>query len=184
MSKSTMPVLEDGALRLRPPRAQDVEARLALGNTPEIEHMLGVHPDDVQPQTFDGAQAWVETHMAIRNLWMVDLDDRLIGNAFFHSFDKHDKRATLALGILDPNLLGQGLCTRILHMMLGWPFENNKLHRVSLWVLAYNLRAIAAYKKVGFVQEGIGREAALVGTDRHDDVLMGLLASEYRGIAA
>lgn len=181
MSKSYVPVLEDGALRLRPPCAEDVAARLALGNAPEIQHMFGVHPDDVQPLTPADAQAWVDEQLSLKNTWMVEFDDRLIGNGFFHSFDKHDKRATLALGILDANLLGQGLGTRILHMLLGWAFENNRLHRVSLRVLTYNLRAIAAYKKVGFVREGIEREAALVGTDRHDDVLMGLLASEYQG---
>ncbi len=184
MTTDHVPVLENGNLRLRPPRIEDVEARFALGNSPEIEHMLGINPDEFAPLTLEGARAWVERNMAMKNMWMIDFDDRLIGNAFLHSFDMHDRRATLALGILDPTLLGQGLGTRVLHMMLGWAFENRNLHRVSLRVLAYNRRAIAAYKKVGFVREGVEREAALVGSDRHDDWLMGLLKSEYRGIAA
>jgi len=53
------------------------------------------------------------------------------------------------------------------------------LHRVSLRVLAYNVRAIRCYSACGFVEEGREREAAFVGGEWHDDVMMGLLAHEF-----
>ena len=53
------------------------------------------------------------------------------------------------------------------------------LHRISLRVLEYNARAIAAYRKVGFVEEGLLRESCKVGDEWHNDVMMGLLAQEF-----
>jgi hypothetical protein len=60
-----------------------------------------------------------------------------------------------------------------------------RLRRLSLCVVAYNLRAIRAYEKCGFRIEGREREAALVDGQWHDDVMMGMLDREYastRGI--
>ena len=42
-------------------------------------------------------------------------------------------------------------------------------------MLEFNDRAICAYEKGGFVVEGREREAALIGADWHDDLIMGLL---------
>ena len=47
-------------------------------------------------------------------------------------------------------------------------------------VLDFNSRAIAAYEKVGFVIEGRERQAARVGDDWHDDIIMGLIAEDFR----
>lgn len=37
-----------------------------------------------------------------------------------------------------------------------------------------------SYLACGFVVEGREREAALVGAERHDDIMMGILAREFR----
>ena len=54
------------------------------------------------------------------------------------------------------------------------------LHRLDLRVIAYNVRAIRCYLACGFVVEGREREAALVGGEWHDDIMMGALAREFR----
>jgi RimJ/RimL family protein N-acetyltransferase len=46
-------------------------------------------------------------------------------------------------------------------------------------VVDYNLRAIRAYQKCGFVVEGREREAAFVDGIWHDDVMMAILDREY-----
>ncbi|MDG1067581.1 MAG: GNAT family protein [Sulfitobacter sp.] len=181
MTDTTVPVLEDAELRLRPPHESDVAARLALGNTPEIQHMFGLHPEQSKPLTQDGAQAWVDLQLATPNVWMIELGGRLVGNVFLHTLNWQDRRASLALGILDPDLLGKGYGSRVLHLLLDHAFGAMGLHRIALRVLDYNARAIAAYAKAGFVVEGREREAALVGGRYHDDLSMGLLAHEYQG---
>lgn len=57
------------------------------------------------------------------------------------------------------------------------------LHRVDLRVLAYNERAIAAYRKCGFSQEGVERESAWIDGKWFDDVMMSILEDEYRALA-
>ena len=54
-----------------------------------------------------------------------------------------------------------------------------RMHRIGIRVLAYNQRAIHAYKKCGFVIEGRERETAFVDGAWHDDVMMGLLDHEF-----
>ncbi|WP_051928544.1 GNAT family N-acetyltransferase [Palleronia rufa] len=49
------------------------------------------------------------------------------------------------------------------------------LHRVDLRVRAFNARAIRCYLSCGFRHEGVGREAALIDGEGHDDWIMGVL---------
>lgn len=61
--------------------------------------------------------------------------------------------------------------------MLDLAFDTLGLHRVHLKVLACNERAIRSYTRVGFVREGVEREACWAGGEWHDDVIMAVLAS-------
>ncbi len=76
--------------------------------------------------------------------------------------------------------LGKGIGTQAIHLLLQHAFGELKLHRIGIRVLAYNTRAIRAYEKCGFVREGRERETAFVNGAWHDDIMMGLLATEYR----
>jgi RimJ/RimL family protein N-acetyltransferase len=67
-----------------------------------------------------------------------------------------------------------------MQLALTYGFDDLRLHRIDLRVLAFNERAIRCYRKCGFVVEGRLRDAALVDGERHDDLIMGLLASEFR----
>lgn len=67
-----------------------------------------------------------------------------------------------------------------MRLALAYGFDGLGLHRIDLRVLAFNERAIRCYRKCGFVVEERLREPALVDSERHDDLIMGLLASEFR----
>jgi RimJ/RimL family protein N-acetyltransferase len=175
----TVPTLMDGNLRLRAPHMDDVAARLEAGNVVDIQHMYGVDPSAFRPETEQGATAWVSYHVNESHSWFIDIDGRLSGLIFLHSLDHTDKRATVAMGLLRPEQLNKGYGSRAMHLLLGEAFGPLDLHRVSLRVLAYNARALAAYKKVGFTEEGRERQSAKVGDRFHDDVMMGMLAHEY-----
>lgn len=71
-----------------------------------------------------------------------------------------------------------GLGRETVRLILAHAFGALGLHRVSLRVVAYNTRAIRCYLACGFVEEGREREAALVGGERHDDIMMGILSRE------
>jgi RimJ/RimL family protein N-acetyltransferase len=88
-------------------------------------------------------------------------------------------RASLAVGIDDKGRLGAGLGCEAIRLVLLYAFEVLNLHRVSVRAVAYNARALRAYQKCGFVEEGREREAALVDGKWHDDVIMGILSPEF-----
>ncbi len=174
-----MTVLESGLLRLRPPQDGDVAARLLLGNRRDIQKMFGADPADFRELTPEGAEAWVSTLKAERYGWVIEYDGQLVGSIRLHSVNPMDRRAALAVGILSPETLGKGVGTEAMRLLAGHAFGEMGLNRISVRVLDFNERAIAAYKKVGFQIEGREREAAFISGQWHDDLMMGLLAREF-----
>lgn len=59
-------------------------------------------------------------------------------------------------------------------------FNQYDLHRIELKVYDFNLGAISCYQKVGFVKEGLLREAQREGNGYWNVVLMGILKKESR----
>ncbi len=154
--------------------------RLALGNDAGIMRMFGADMTEWPPMTEAGARRWVEEITAHPYAWAVEHGGRLLGQVRLDALDHQDARARLAIGLYDPNKLGKGLGREAIRLALAHAFGALGLHRVSLRVVAYNTRAIRCYSACGFVVEGREREAALVGGERHDDIMMGVLAHEFR----
>ncbi len=114
--------------------------------------------------------------------WVIEAQGRCVGNTFLHSLDEHDRHATFAIGIFDATLWSQGLGTEATRLVLRHAFDKLRLHRVELRVLEYNARAIACYRKCGFIEEGIEREDALIDGRWYSDLRMGILEHEYRAL--
>ena len=57
-------------------------------------------------------------------------------------------------------------------------FEKLGLHVITLTVYAFNERAIACYKKVGFKECGRCREACFIDEKRYDKIMMDILREE------
>lgn len=177
---SSVPVLQGERLRLRPPLPEDAEARRSLGINPEIVRMFGGDVTKAGTMSLDAAEVWLD-HLRLQEPgWVIELDGRVIGAAFLHGVHHEDRRALLALGILDMALLGQGLGREAVQLMLGHAFGPMGLHRIGLRVLAFNQRAIRCYRACGFTEEGRERQSALVDGQWHDDLIMGILADEAR----
>jgi RimJ/RimL family protein N-acetyltransferase len=69
--------------------------------------------------------------------------------------------------------------TEATRLIVGYGFEMLRLHRISLEVYAFNPRARRAYEKVGFVAEGVLRDALLWDGERVDATVMSILAPEW-----
>ncbi|WII40453.1 GNAT family protein [Paenibacillus thiaminolyticus] len=54
---------------------------------------------------------------------------------------------------------GKGYGTQIMQQALRIGFEELQLHRISLGVFDFNESARRCYEKLGFVQEGVTRDA-------------------------
>lgn len=106
-------------------------------------------------------------------------DDTLLGHVTLFGADAKNRAATLAI-VLGPEHLGQGHGTEAVRLMVRYGFREMGLHRIGLQTYAFNNRALAAYEKVGFHEEGRRREVVFHDGAFHDEVQMGLLESEWR----
>lgn len=105
----------------------------------------------------------------------------VVGVLGFEEVDDDDYRsAGVDIGLLSC-CIGKGLGTAALRLLVGWLIDERGHHRITIDPAANNGRAIRAYEKVGFKRIGIAREYER-GSDGvwHDNLLMDLLASEFR----
>ncbi len=79
-----------------------------------------------------------------------------------------------------PDRRGRGLGTALMRATIRHGFEEMDLHRLQLVVYAFNAAAIATYRSVGFVVDGVARESARGSGGRWDGLTMSLLEPDYR----
>lgn len=96
--------------------------------------------------------------------------------AFEKDFDKHLEREEKSWFTIEVGGEVIGGCG----LQLGWAFRVQNWRRVWLTTLACNERAIRAYRKLGFVEEGRLREHAFFAGEYVDELQMGMLRSEWQ----
>jgi [ribosomal protein S5]-alanine N-acetyltransferase len=145
--------------------------------------MYGGDDQHLRPVTAEEVERWYQHHASSPRSWVVEVEGRCIGSARLDDFDDANHRASYAAGLFDPTTWGRGYGTELTRLILRHAFEDLHLHRVDLIVLEYNHRAIACYRKCGFVQEGVLRESAMVAGEWHSDLQMSILEHEYRAVS-
>ncbi|WP_433750676.1 N-acetyltransferase family protein [Falsibacillus pallidus] len=74
---------------------------------------------------------------------------------------------------LSPEHRGHGIGRMLLQELLDWAEKNPNIEKVCLGVFSINERAIALYKKLGFLEEGRKVREFKFGEDEYvDDILM------------
>ncbi|MFE6866204.1 GNAT family N-acetyltransferase [Kitasatospora sp. NPDC057692] len=104
----------------------------------------------------------------------------LAGEALLWGIDAHQRRAHLGLA-LRPGFRGRGLAGDLVRLLCHYGFTVRGLNRLQVDTLADNLPMIKAATGAGFVLEGTLRRAAWVYGAFEDEVVLGLLASEWTG---
>lgn len=101
-----------------------------------------------------------------------------VGRAGLWGIDEHNRTAHLGV-LLAESARGQGLGTDVVRVLCDYAFRLRDLHRISLETLAGNVAMLHAARACGFVEEGRLRKSAYVLGERQDEVLLGLLRSEW-----
>ncbi len=114
--------------------------------------------------------------------------DRKAGEAVGHielnDIDVRNRSARVARVLVgEAGLRRKGVGTQMLREVLRIGFCELGLHRIELLVFAFNHPAIACYEKVGFVREGVLRDARWHDGRFWDLVLYSLLAAEWERAA-
>ena len=102
----------------------------------------------------------------------------LAGAALLWAIDSHNRSAHLGLS-LRPSFRGRGLGTDVVLALCEYGFAVRGLHRLQVDTLASNAAMISAAVRAGFAQEGTLRGADWVNGKFVDEVILGLLASDW-----
>jgi RimJ/RimL family protein N-acetyltransferase len=185
MNAMTMPTLTGQRVTLRGVQPKDEQARLSLGWHAAVERNYG-HQVQTRQMTPAEARAWYEQQQAraadpSRRYWVIEAEGHLVGGAGLDSLKRTDRKAHFVIGMFAPSHMRRGLGTQATRLVLDHAFGSMNLHRVDLRVLAFNDGAIASYRKCGFVQEGRERDSCWFHGQWHDDIIMGVLATEFPG---
>lgn len=108
---------------------------------------------------------------AIRKLF----EPQIMGFVIFKNIQFVHRSAEIGLRIGTEAERGKGYGKRALSLALNYAWNHLNLHRVSLTVFAHNARAIAAYRAVGFEEEGRLKDAAFIDGEWVDVVVMAAL---------
>jgi RimJ/RimL family protein N-acetyltransferase len=172
-------MLKCNNLILKEPSKEDYDLLRKVKPCDEFYLMVGSDPAEsifVSDEKF--GKSFSES-LNKEHYWHVHRNSEIIGVAFLHSVDVNDKHARYAVGIYNKENWNKGYGYEITQCVLKYAFHDLDLHKVDLRVLEYNKQAIASYKNNGFVQEGVLRENAFINNEWHNDIIMGILSSEF-----
>lgn len=106
----------------------------------------------------------------------------LIGFVSLSDIYLRSQRAEVGIGIPQAKDRNQGYGQEALALILDYAFNHLNLHKLTLSVHSFNMPAIRAYEKAGFVREGVNREAVPKDGIWYDQYNYGLLNREWRAM--
>jgi diamine N-acetyltransferase len=175
------PSIRGERVGLSPTEKEHVLDDSAWLNDAEIAHYLGIKA----PISRDGAGRFAEEFLAQigKTVYAFGIsllaDDRRIGGAALRDYDRENGSAEVAIFLIDPDLLGQGLGTDALNCLVDFGFGELRLERIWLRVFDYNARARRSYEKAGFQTDATLRHARFHRGVHHDVHLMSILRADW-----
>lgn len=175
-------MLKGKNVRLRALRKEDIETINEIGN--EEETIINLSTKVPAPLPLGVEQRWYDEYIEKYNDDFIQFviekhDGTIIGKCGTGHVDWKNACATVWIFIGSVENRGKGYGTEALDLLVNFIFNEMNMNRVQLWVFAFNERAVASYKKIGFQVEG-RLEQELFRNGKYNDVLqMGILRREY-----
>lgn len=166
-------------LRLRQLQASDGEPLLAMQNDEEI-----LRYNVMAAMTQEKMSRWIEEHQKEDTSLVVERSDteQVIGMIHLEQDQLRHRANSLCVSYyLKTNQVGQGFMYEALVAILYDCFERRGLDLVSARVFAPNERSHRLLKRLGFVREGILKQAVRAYRDiLYDDYLYRMTKEEFR----
>lgn len=170
------PTLVGERVRLVPLDASHAPALFAGVNDPEVSRLTGTHRvfsySDVEEYAATRAEQTDRVDLAVLRAE----DGEVLGEIVLSDLDPDNLSMGFRIALSSEQ--GKGYGTEAIRLLLRYAFDVIGLHRVALEVYDFNPRAIASYRKCGFVEEGRLRDALLWEGQWHDALLMSALSTD------
>lgn len=137
----------------------------------------------VFPQSKIQTREWLEANLKNKSNFGLGIvsknTNQLIGEAGVSKLDWVNRSGEYYIFIGDKNYWNRGIATEVTRLVTNYGFSELNLNRIMLTVSSENEAGEKAYKKAGFRQEGVMREACFRQGRFHDKILMSILRSEW-----
>ena len=171
------PMLRGERVILRPMVADDAEAFLASMDE-ESMRLTGTH----RTFTLEELRAWAASRADVQDrldLSVVEMSSgQWIGELAINDWDADNRSCGFRIA-LGPQGRNRGFGTEATRLIVDYVFTHLPIHRIGLEVFAFNPRAAHVYESVGFVCEGVMRDALLWQGEYTDTVVMGILRPDW-----
>jgi RimJ/RimL family protein N-acetyltransferase len=160
---------------------EDVPALFALFSDPRVARYGSQPPWTDRRQAVEQVErdlAALDKGEAVRFAMLRQADGRLVGTCSLFHFDEGCRRAEVGY-MLAFEAWGQGYASEAVEAMLDWGFTARGLNRVEADIDPRNEPSARLLERLGFTREGHLRERWIVGGEKSDSWLYGLLASEW-----
>lgn len=114
-------------------------------------------------------------------LWGIFFDNKLIGTISIEDWNTTHKWCELGWGV-NPKYQKQGFAYEAVKAVMMYIFDDLKMNRVSVVIWDGNEDSKRLAKKLGFVEEGISRQARYKGDKFIDLYHYGILKSEWDAV--
>lgn len=173
-------ITENQHLLIRDVRFKDYEYFAEWEVDPEVTEFLSFDEDRSYEDVVNEAirDKNDDTKM---DLTIVDKKtDKPIGRVLVTRIDRHsDSLDITKIYIGDKSKWGQGIGEEVIRLLLAYFFTFMHMERISLDYYTGNKKALNLYEKLGFVSEGVARNATKKDGRYYDLNLMSMLRSEF-----
>ena len=150
-------------------------------NRAHLDEFLGwsrsIHQlDDAERFLKRGIQRYAEDGLPSVGIWQ---DGVLAGGVLFFPLEANIQATEIGYW-LGQRFTGRGLMSRAVTAMLSYCFDALKLNRVALGADVNNIRSRALAERLGFVYEGIRRNAWFLGNEWIDLAYYAMLKSDWQ----
>jgi RimJ/RimL family protein N-acetyltransferase len=174
-------MLEGRLVRLRAIEPADRERAVGWLNDPEVTYYLteryGRAGNDGGWLSDGPAPGFADLRLAIEAK-----DGAHIGAINLHRVHAEDRKAGLGIIIGAKECWGRGYGADAIETLLRFAFHEMNLNRVWLTVTAGHERAIACYRRCGFIEEAREREGFYKHGRHWDFVVMGILRRDFEAL--
>ncbi|MFB6636174.1 GNAT family N-acetyltransferase [Streptomyces chartreusis] len=176
---SVKPVLTGDRTVLRPFTEADAAVMAEIIEDPEVVRFTGEASEEFPMERL---RSWYGSRSAQNDRLDLAVTDRatgeLVGEVVLYEWDATARSCTFRT-LVGPRGRGRGIGTEATRLIVGHGFEQLGLHRIQLEAYGHNPRALRVYEKVGFVVEGVRREADFRDGQWLDWVMMAVLDHEW-----
>ncbi len=174
-------MLEGTRIRLVAPRKEFLPTFTKWMNDREILQYLLMY----KPMTLEVEEKWFDQMIKQEGTILFSIltrssteEEKLIGNVDI-GIDHRNGVGSLGIIIGEKDYWGQGYGTEALRLLITYAFDTLNLQKVEIEVFSSNPRALACYKKVGFIEEGLKRRRYYIRGQYIDAIQLGMLKEEF-----